>query len=88
MLRKPLSLEVFALPPERSEADQEFLEDLGLTDIYDCPTFMADFYVIDHIFPDYRSRPGKPITLLYSSGECYMTKISKTQLKAKIEECR
>ena len=87
MLKKPLVLEVIALPEEMPEKDKEFLEDNGFSDIYDEPTFPIHFYTIDHLYSDERSTLNKPLTIITSGGEAYIVKHSKFEIKFKIKSC-
>lgn len=88
MLKKPLVLEVIALPEEMPEKDKEFLEDNGFSDIYDEPTFPIHFYTIDHLYSDERSTLNKPLTIITSGGEAYIVKHSKFELRDLIKDCQ
>lgn len=88
MLKKPLVLEVIALPEEITEKDQEFLEDNGFSDIYNEPTFPVHFYCIDHLYSDERSTLNKPLTIIISGGESYVVKHSKFELRDLIKDCQ
>ena len=88
MLKRPLVLEVIALPEEMPEKDQEFLEDNGFSNIYDEPTFPIHFYTIDHIYSDERSTLNKPLTIIFSGGDSYIVKNSKFELREMIMDCQ
>lgn len=78
MFRIPVVLEVIGL--EGDEEDKEYLESLGLSSIYDEPTFPVLFYHIDHIHEDVRSTPIEPLSVIFSGGESYMVKHSLVEL--------
>ena len=82
MRQIPVVLEVIAL--SGNEEDQEYLEDLGLSSIYDEPTFPVLFYHIDHIFEDVRSTEEQPLSIIFSSAEQYLVKHSLTELITRI----
>jgi hypothetical protein len=87
MLKDALILEVIALPEDMPENDKEFLEDNGFSDIYNEPTFPIHFYNIDHLYSDERSTLNRPITIIVSSGEQYLVKYSKMELREMIKNC-
>lgn len=82
MFRLPLILEVIA--SNGNEEDQEYLEDLGLSSIYDEPTFPVLFYHIDHIHEDERNTDKEPLSVIFSGGEQYIVKHSLIDLAQKI----
>lgn len=87
MLKDALILEVIALPEDMPENDKEFLEDNGFSNIYNEPTFPIHFYNIDHLYSDERSTLNRPITIIVSSGEQYLVKYSKMELREMIKNC-
>ena len=82
MFRLPLILEVIAL--EGNEEDKQYLENLGLSSIYDEPTFPVLFYHIDHIHEELASTEEKPLSVIFSGGEQYIVKHSLIDLAQKI----
>ena len=82
MFRLPLILDVIA--SDGNEEDQEYLEDLGLSSIYDEPTFPVLFYHIDHIHEDIRTTEEEPLCVVFSGGEQYLVKHSLIDLAQKI----
>ena len=78
MFRIPVVLDVIGL--EGDEDDKQYLESLGLSSIYNEPTFPVLFYHIDHIFEDVRSTPIEPLSIIISGGENYIVKHSLVEL--------
>jgi hypothetical protein len=78
MLRIPIILDVIAT--DGDEEDKEFLEDLGLSSLYDEPTFPIIFYHIEHIHEDARSKDKEPLSVVFSGGEQYIVKHSLAEL--------
>jgi hypothetical protein len=86
MLRLPLILDVIA--SDGNEEDQEYLEDLGLSSIYEEPTFPILFYHIDHIHEDIRTTEEEPLSVIFSGGEQYIVKHSLIDLAQKIAKAQ
>jgi len=86
MFRLPLILEVIAL--EGNEEDKQYLENLGLSSIYDEPTFPVLFYHIDHIHEELASIEEKPLSVIFSGGEQYIVKHSLIDLAQKIAKAQ
>lgn len=86
MFRLPLILQVIA--NSGNEEDQEYLEDLGLSSIYDEPTFPVLFYHIDHIHEDERNTEEEPLCVVFSAGEQYLVKHSLIDLAQMIAKVR
>lgn len=86
MFRLPLILEVIA--SDGNEEDQEYLEDLGLSSIYEEPTFPVLFYHIDHIHEDERNTEEEPLSVIFSGGEQYIVKHSLVDLAQMIAKLR
>jgi hypothetical protein len=85
MFKLPLVLDIIA--SDGDEEDREYLEDMGLTSIYDEPTFPIVFYSIDHIHEDVRSTQEEPLCVVFSGGESYITKHSLISLAKMIASC-
>jgi len=85
MFKLPLVLDIIA--NDGDEEDTEYLESLGLSSIYDAPTFPVVFYSIDHIHEDIRSSEEEPLCVIFSGGESYITKHSLISLAKMIASC-
>lgn len=86
MFRLPLILEVIAL--EGNEEDKRYLENLGLSSMYEEPTFPVVFYHIDHMHEELASTEEKPLSVLFSGGEQYIVKHSLVDLAQMIAKVR
>jgi hypothetical protein len=86
MFKLPVVLDAIAL--EGDEEDKEYLENLGLSSIYDEPTFPVLFYHIDHIHEDLRSTIEQPLCIVFSGGESYIVKHGLITLAKMISNCQ